>query len=253
MPRPLIGITPTPTTDTLAHGTFTRFVLNSAYADAITAAGGVPVVLPYATENVAALAERLDGLLFSGGADIDPARYGDDTVHPTTYDISAERDAFEFRLLQEALAADLPVLCICRGIQVLNVALGGTLYQDIPTQYAATLEHRQQKAGISAEQPGHAVALEPGSILADALDRSELPVNSFHHQAIKELAPDLRPIATAPDGLIEAVSLPSHSFVLGVQWHPELMFRAAPAQHVPFQLLTAAALTASALPLGTHR
>ena len=221
---PVIGITPTPTEYKASHGTFQRYALNRAYADAVTAAGGLPLILPYAINAVDQLVSVLDGLILSGGADVDPRRYGDTEVHPATYDIDAERDEFEITLVRAALQADRPIFGICRGIQVLNVALGGSLYQDVPDQIGDTVEHRQQNRSIVASDPCHTVVVSAGSTLHDAVGTTELPVNSFHHQAIRELAPDLEAVAAAEDGVIEAVQHRTADGVFAVEWHPELMF-----------------------------
>lgn len=137
--KPVIGITPSLTRDTLAHGTFDRYVLATNYVNAVLAAGGIPIILPPQDDHSLPLLDRLDGLLLSGGADVEPSVYGERTAHPTTYGVSPLRDRFEFALLREALDRDLPVLCICRGIQVLNVVLGGTLFQDVADQYGSRL------------------------------------------------------------------------------------------------------------------
>ncbi len=242
MGKPLIGITPGTSEDTLAHGTFRRYVVNAAYAEAINAVGGLPLVLPY-QDDAATLVDRLDGVLFTGGADLDPALFGADLVHPATYGISPERDSFELALIRQAISRDMPVLGICRGIQLLNVAFGGTLIQDIPSDYDAAppVSHRQQEFGIAASEPGHLIELAAGNPLRERLAVSSLPVNSFHHQAIDRIAAGVVPIAWAPDGLIEAVVMPDRAFVLGVQWHPELMFDTHAAHLSPFQALVDAA------------
>jgi putative glutamine amidotransferase len=240
--KPLIGITPGSSIDALSHGTFERFSINAAYANAILAAGGIPVVLPFQA-NAAALAESLDGLLLSGGSDIAPSRFGAAEIHPETYGISPERDQFEVDLFQHALARNTPILGVCRGIQLVNVALGGTLIQDIATEHVAAepIQHRQQRNGVAANQPGHDVAIDAGTWLHHQLGTTSLPVNSFHHQAIADLAPGLEVIARATDGTIEAVTMPDRSFVFAVQWHPELMFVDHPAHLIPFQGLVDAA------------
>lgn len=196
------------------------------------------MVLPPQSDNVAALLDIIDGLLLSGGADIDPARYGDPAVHDTTYGIDAERDQFEIALVHAALARDKPVFGICRGIQVLNVALGGTLIQDVATGHpgAAEVGHRQHERGLEDSAVGHAVSAVAPELLP-IFDESELGVNTFHHQAIRELAPDLVPVAHSPDGLIEAVAMPSKPNIFAVQWHPEMMFEEHPAHLRPFARL----------------
>jgi putative glutamine amidotransferase len=239
--KPVIGITPSLMRDTQPHGVFERYLLSANYPNAILAAGGIPVVLPPQDGHASALLDRLDGLLLSGGADIDPAQYGDTEVHPTTYDISPLRDRFEFVLLRDALDRDLPILCICRGIQVLNVGLGGTLYQDIAEQCGGDVLHRQQEAGIEAAEPGHTVAATDGGLLAEVYGTASIATNSFHHQAVKAVAPDLAVEAQSDDGLVEAVSLPGRSFVLGVQWHPEMMFDRHEEHLRPFERLVSVA------------
>ncbi|MDQ3656156.1 MAG: gamma-glutamyl-gamma-aminobutyrate hydrolase family protein [Chloroflexota bacterium] len=243
MRKPLIGITPSPSLDTLSHGTFQRYTLNAAYADAVVTAGGVPVVLPFQDDISASLLDHLDGVLLSGGADVSPTLFGTSSVHPETYGVSPERDQFELDLLLRALQREAPVLGICRGIQVLNVALGGTLIQDISSEYLTEdpIVHRQQETGITANQPGHTVMISEGNILRDRIGAASLPVNSFHHQAIDRLATSLEPIAHAADGTIEAVVMADRQFVLGVQWHPELMFVDHPMHLVPFRMLIDAA------------
>ncbi len=235
--RPVIGITPSPQRDELPHGTFVRYAMASTYVDAVLAAGGLPLVLPLQDAGVGQVLDVIDGLLLSGGADVEPARYGDASVHPKTYGIDPLRDRFEVALLDEALRRDTPVLCICRGIQVLNVKLGGTLYQDVSDQYPTTVVHRQHEAGIAKDEIGHRVTPAADGLIARLYGDGSVGVNSFHHQAIRDLAPDLQAAATSEDGLIEAVTLPGRSFVLGVQWHPEMMFERHPEQLAPFEAL----------------
>ena len=239
--KPRIGITPSPTQDVLAHGTFERYAMARPYVDAVLAAGGVPIVLPPHDGDAGALLDILDGLLLSGGGDVEPARYGEPTIHPATYGIHPLRDRFEAALLAGAFERDLPTLCICRGIQVLNVTLGGTLVQDIADQLATPVQHRQQEIGLATHDIGHDVDVAADSPLARVFGAARVGVNSYHHQAIMRLAPDLVPVASAPDGVTEAVVLPSKAFVLGVQWHPELMFERHPEQLKPFLALTEAA------------
>lgn len=239
--KPLIGISPSAQVDALSHGVFRRYVLNAAYVRAIEAAGGVPFILPPQLENVSAIAQAIDGLLLSGGADIDPARFGDETVHPETYGIDAERDQFEFELFAAMLTQEKPIFGICRGIQTITVALGGTLIQDVATQHpgAAEVGHRQQERGLEDSAIGHEV-LAANRSLHPILAADRLGVNSFHHQAIRELAPDLAPVGYSPDGLIEAVVMRDRPHVFAVQWHPELMFERHPEHLAPFQALVAA-------------
>lgn len=227
--KPLIGITPSAVPYEADHGSFRRYASMTAYADAVAAAGGIPLILPFVRGDIPALLNRLDGLILSGGADIAPSRFGDESIHPETYDIDPSRDEFEIALVDEGLAQEKPLLAICRGIQILNVALGGTLHQHIPATFAGII-HRQHQAHIPADQPGHTVAVAPGSALARTVSVERLPVNSFHHQGLKELAPDLVATATSDDGLVEAIEHRFRPDVLGVQWHPELMAPTTEAQ-----------------------
>ncbi|MFW6074858.1 MAG: gamma-glutamyl-gamma-aminobutyrate hydrolase family protein [Chloroflexota bacterium] len=239
--RPLIGITPTPSTDTLGHGTFHRYVIADGYTDGVNQAGGIPVVIPpQSSDNIAEILDRVDGLLFSGGGDLNPALYNDDITHEKTAGIHEGRDSLELGLITEALERDMPILCICRGIQVLNVALGGTLHQHVPDLENA-IQHRQQEDGIAKEEPGHSVMVEPDSLLAATYRSQFIEVNSFHHQGLKTLGVGLRVNARASDGLVEAVDLPGHRWVLGVQWHPEMMFKIHAEHHRPFAALIEAA------------
>lgn len=235
--KPIIGITPSPSEDAFSHGTFSRYAISNNYTEAVEAAGGVPVVLPPQASNLDEMLGILDGLLLSGGGDIRPERYGDPTVHPKTYGIHDLRDTFEIALVRAAIQRDMPLLCICRGIQVLNVALGGTLIQDVADQHGTQVEHRQQANDIPASEPSHEVVVVPGSLLERVYGITTIPTNSFHHQAVKDGSPELRAIATAPDGIVEGVERPESTWVLGVQWHPEMMFRAHAEHLQPFRAL----------------
>lgn len=171
----------------------------------------------------------VDGLLLTGGSDVDPARYGE-AVHPAVVDIEPERDAFEVALVQEARTRRLPILAICRGIQLLNVACGGTLVQDIRSQSAGASDHLLALPAHKAFDMAHEIWIDKDTLLArlmnDRLNGADTcDVNSRHHQAIKTLAPGFRVSATAPDGVIEAIEDPSGPFCLGVQWHPENFWR----------------------------
>lgn len=236
--KPLIGITPAPQYHR-PYGDI--YAMATTYVGAVEAAGGVPVVLPPHRAGVEESVAILDGLLLSGGGDIAPARYGDREVHPQTYGISELRDEFEFALLEAALARDLPLLAICRGIQVLNVGLGGTLYQDVADQYPGARAHRQQLTPETRHDPSHTVASATGSLLAEVYGPAPIAANSFHHQTVKEVGRGLEVAGRAEDGSIEAVELPARRFVLGVQWHPEMMYAEHPAHLRPFARLVAEA------------
>ncbi len=219
--KPVIGITPS-IGEMGERGAIFR--MEVSYVEAVEAAGGIPILLPPSGANPADLIAILDGLIFSGGGDIRPDRYGDRDVHETTYGISDQRDDFEFGLVQAALAANLPTLAICRGIQVLNVALGGSLYQDVSVEGNNPDEHKQAWEIGSWENPRHAVTLKPDSLAAKVLGDTQVRVNSAHHQTLKEIAPGLEVTGRAPDGTVETVEMADKRFVLGVQWHPEKMF-----------------------------
>jgi putative glutamine amidotransferase len=244
--RPLIGITTAPiANDSEVWGPVHYHRLWNTYTLAVENAGGVPLALPSLTvsleASVAALVAGLDGVLLSGGGDIRPARYGDMEVHPKTDLMNDDRDAFEIALAKAAIAADVPLLGICRGAQVLNVALGGTLWQDVPSQFAGAIVHRQPDGG-TAHVPSHTI--QASGLLRDVHGgATEFGVNSFHHQGIKDLAPGLEVVGRAPDGLIEAVCLPGKSFVLAVQYHPEAMCAKDKFHEATFRALMAAAAT----------
>ena len=247
---PIIGITAGLTTDEQNYGTITRHRVTADYSEAVLAAGGLPIILPPQDGTLDTILELVDGLIFSGGADIDPARYGETDVHPATYDISDERDRFEIDLMNGAVERDLPVLCICRGIQVLNVALGGSLTQHIDDQVKNPLVHRQHEAGIKGTDSSHDVIFVEGSLSSEVFEATILPVNSLHHQSLSAPAERVRIEGVSNDGVIEAVSVPTCRFVLGVQWHPELLFKSMPAQLKPFEALVEAARSGAIEPVG---
>jgi putative glutamine amidotransferase len=198
-----------------------RYELGKAYVDAVLAAGGLPILLPYAPEAAAAYLALLDGLVVTGGAfDVPPELYGESRraeCGPTKPD----RTAFEKDLLEAVLAARLPVLGICGGMQLLNVVRGGTLYQDVPAD--AGLDGHEQPA--PKDVPTHEVRIAPGTQLASLLGTTAVKVNSTHHQAVRDPGQGVLVSGRAPDGLVEAIELPDLPFALGVQWHPEAVAR----------------------------
>jgi putative glutamine amidotransferase len=205
-----------------------RTGVNAAYIRGVLAVGGVPLVLsPLMGASLAGRAlEGMDGLLLTGGEDIDPSWYGD-KPSPLLSPPSQERDLFELALFAVARQRELPILGICRGIQLINVAMGGTLFQDLPTERKGRVDHRPDGP---RDARTHRVRLQDGSRAAQALDRSSISVNSSHHQAIKELAPGLVATGWTDDDVIEAVETPADStWLLAVQWHPEEMHRDARA------------------------
>jgi putative glutamine amidotransferase len=197
-----------------------RVKLHVNYIRSLEGAGLVPVIVPPLSSPTAARAiiDGCAGLLLTGGEDVDPARYSEQP-HPTTGAPHPMRDETEIALFEAARAIKLPVLGICRGIQLANVALGGSLIQDIPSQRPSPFAHDQpQDAGVRT----HPVSVAPGSRLAEALGATELDVNSYHHQSVNRLAPGLRVTATAPDGIIEGVEIEEPTWwMVAVQWHPE--------------------------------
>ena len=225
----------------MPHGAFHRYAIANTYTTAVERAGGVPLVIPPQDGNIEELLNVLDGLLLSGGGDIRPDRFGDVEQHPKTYGIHNGRDELELALVREAIRRDMPVLCICRGIQVLNVALGGTLIQDVADQYSASINHRQAELGITKEDPSHVVTATPGSLLERTYGGAVIQTNSFHHQGLREIAPELRVVGVADDGLVEAVEHPGCGWVLGVQWHPEMMYAVHDEHLKPFIGLVEAA------------
>jgi putative glutamine amidotransferase len=206
-----------------------RTGVNAAYVRAVLRAGGVPLVLSplLGVEHNAVLLDGLDGLVLSGGEDVDPAHYGQ-APHPDLGDVDPQRDVFELAIFRDARAHGLPVLAICRGIQLVNVAMGGTLWQDIPSERPRALRHAQ---AAQRDDRTHHVDLTPGSRLAKSLGGTSCEVNSFHHQSIRDLASGLIITGRAPDGEIEGVeSTDDGPWLLAVQWHPEEFHhhRAAP-------------------------
>jgi putative glutamine amidotransferase len=246
--KPVIGITPSPSALERSHGLFNIYGIADTYTSAIESAGGIPLAIPPQDGNISQLAGIVDGLLITGGGDIDPALYGDSEVHPTTYGIHAGRDSLELGLLREAIEREIPTFCICRGIQVLNVVLGGTHYQDIADQYSQQVQHQQQRDGVAKEDPGHEVEVLPSSLLASIYEAERVDVNSFHHQGLNQIGEGLVAVAAAPDGIVEGVELPGHPWLLGVQWHPEMMFNVHAEHLKPFQGLVQAAASRIAVP-----
>jgi putative glutamine amidotransferase len=198
-----------------------RFGINQSYVRALAAAGCAPVLIPVLDddERLRAIYDRLDGIVFPGGADIAPHEYGEEPIDNLNI-IEAPRDRTELTLARWAFADDLPTLGICRGQQLLNVALGGTLYQDLKHQGVTTVEHSDAD-GRARSAMIHRVRLDPDSRLAQLIDETNIEVNSLHHQAVKDVAPPLRATGTSDDGVIEALESTDRRFLIAVQWHPE--------------------------------
>ena len=215
--KPLIGITTNQSKTPYGQPTV---MLMQSYINAVMQAGGVPVLIPslIAEDGWDTVYSRLDGILFSGGGDIG-LEYSPGEPHPRIDDIDLARDAIELKMVQAAASDGKPFLGICRGCQVMNVALGGTLYTHIPDQLPNALDHSYP--GNMRTMLVHDVKIEEGTRMAEIFGEPILKVNSLHHQGIKDLAPSIRVAGHAPDGLVEAVELPDHPFGLAVQWHPE--------------------------------
>ena len=214
MPRPLVGITTYVTPAVFGHWETEAALVPAQYVEAVARAGGRPLLVPPTPVGEDELLDALDGLIFSGGSDLEPETYGQEP-HPETKGVHPERDEAELALLTAALERDLPVLAICRGSQVLNVALGGDLVQHLP-EVVGDEKHKH----TPGEFADHDVELEPGTRVAELLgDRA--PVKSHHHQGFGRLGEGLVEAARAEDGTIEAVEDPSRRFALGVLWHPE--------------------------------
>ena len=225
--KPLIGVTTSEVrlaeqVDPTPQGEPPRreMALGMTYLKAIEAAGGLPVVMPpLELEAVEPLLDRLGGICLSGGPDLDPAAYHE-RRHPELGPVEPELDRFELELARRADARGLPILALCRGLQALNVARGGTLHQHLPDRPGVTIAHRQSEPGQAVT---HGVTISPASRLAATMRRRRARVNSFHHQAIHELGAGLRAVAWSPDGVIEGVEAPGRAFALGVQWHAECL------------------------------
>ena len=236
MKKPIIGVTP------LFDRERDSYWMLPGYLEGLEQAGAIPIVLPLPEDldDLPQLVSLCDGLLFTGGQDVSPALYGE-TPKPTCGEVYPARDRMEQALLHLALERDLPVLGICRGIQFLNAVLGGTLYQDLPTEHPSQTQHHMTPP---YDRAVHTVTLQPGTPLAELLGTEHIGVNSYHHQAVKTLAPCLTEMAWSEDGLIEAVCLPEKRFVWAVQWHPEFSFRVNEDSRKIFGAFVAAAKSA---------
>ena len=215
--KPVIGLTTNHSTNSYGQP---LVLLQQSYVKAILQAGGVPVLIPSLAANDGwdALYARLDGILFSGGGDIG-LKHSPGDPHPRIDDVDPERDSVELKMLNAAASDGKPFLGICRGCQVMNVALGGTLYTHIPDQLPNALDHSYP--GNLRRVLVHQIKIEEGTQVAEIFGEPIIKVNSLHHQGLKDIAPSIRVAGHAPDGLVEAIELPDHPFGLAVQWHPE--------------------------------
>ena len=238
--RPLVGVTPDLASAARPGGKVEPLiVLQERYARALERAGAVPIILPVTPSRASlrAVMENIDGLVVSGGNfDIHPKFYGEKPIRALG-EIKAERTEFELGLIALALARDMPVLGVCGGAQAINVALGGTLYQDIASQHAGAAEHQR---GDLKDRGGHRVEILSGTRLRTIVGRPSLVVNTTHHQAVKAAGKNLVVNATAPDAVIEGIESTAHRFVLGVQWHPEFLVHRDAAQRKIFAALVRA-------------
>lgn len=233
---PLIGIT------TYGRNAENEFTLPAEYVEAVRRAGGIPVLIPAGETEIDALLSRLDGLILSGGGDVDPELYAG-SRHMEIYMIDAERDGMEMTLARRVATDGLPTLCICRGLQVLNVALGGSLVEHLPDEVGEAITHRNPPSGRAqiSSYALHPLRVEGASRLAEILGAVELEPASWHHQAVRRLADGLRVTARADDGTIEAAEAEAHPWLVAVQWHPEITAADDPAQQRIFDAFVAAA------------
>lgn len=212
--KPVIGVLPR-----LNEAGPDLISMQESYMHAIEAAGGIPIIIPPLSnpEDIAQIARLYDGFAFTGGVDVPPEWYGEERMPETDPAVPA-RDRMESALIKEAMALDLPILGICRGFQVINVVLGGSLYQHLPVQLEGALAHRREEQDRYAQ---HEVTLVQDAPLFSLLGQEVISVNSWHHQGVRTLAPSLRPMAFSSDGLIEAFYAPDYRFIRAMQWHPE--------------------------------
>lgn len=229
MKEPVIGVT------TYGRDAGGRYTLPAEYVAAVQRAGGLPVLIPPVPECAERYLALVDGLILTGGGDIDPRHYGG-ANHATIYLVDGERDRLELDLARQVVRGGLPTLGVCRGAQIVNVALGGTLIEHLPSVVGERVLHRKPPR----EPTPHPVRIAPGSRLAAVLGATEVQPMSWHHQAIRAVAPRLDVVAHAPDGTIEAIEMPSHPWLLAVQWHPELTAGVDAVQQRLFDALVAA-------------
>ena len=219
MKKPIIGLTPSHDAEK------NMFYLNPLYVQALEQSGAACFMFPLgiSLDSLRQLAALCDGILFTGGPDVHPFRFGEETL-PKCGEVSALRDDLEIALLPIAMEQQKPILGICRGIQLINICLGGSIYQDLESQLSGCSQLLCHQQPYSPVTPSHYAEVVPGSRLQSIVETGRLEVNSIHHQAIRLLAPGLTACARTSDGLIEAIEMDSYPFLLGVQWHPELLF-----------------------------
>lgn len=240
--KPVIGVTPDFNAGDRKDmgGHEPTYFLRARYIRAIEELGGIPLILPLVADRASRqrLLENVDGFLITGsGPDLPPSLYGERQRYQFPL-VSERRSDFELELVHYAKKRDVPLLGICGGMQTVNVACGGTLFQDIPAQVPNARDHRQQSKATAVSHP---VTVTPRSLLQKIVNRATLMVNSSHHQSVKTVAPTLTASAVAPDGIIEAIESSSHRFLLAIQWHPEFLFERHVAHRRLFEALLRAA------------
>lgn len=242
MSNPIIGVTPSANDNKLGVRTHNLAV---DYTQAIERAGGTPVILPLHVQDTVDLIDMLDGIVFSGGGDIEASLFNQEN-HETVSGIDEERDTFEMKMMELAFARDIPILAICRGLQVMNVQQGGTLIQDILSQTDSEKEHGQRNVGAGEHEVFQEAIVQAGeNPVTKALGEGAVSINSFHHQALDDVAESLEVVATSDDGIIEAVYAPGQSHAVGTQWHPERLSAEYAGQQQLFNDLVEAARTYS--------
>ncbi len=210
MTKPLIGVT------SYVRNEDNRFTIPARYVESVERAHGIPAVLTPTTMSPDEIVDKLDGFVLTGGADVDPYEYGgrnDESI----YGVNLERDQYELAIARALIEQSVPLLAICRGIQVLNVALGGTLVEHIPIEYGESVIHRDERV----DHVLHSVSIDPESALASIIGETEIQCPSYHHQSVRDLAPDFKVCARSDDGVIEAIESDRYPKVIAVQWHPE--------------------------------
>lgn len=236
---PVIGITASLNPEPNAQAGVPVIGVRAPDIGAVRRAGGIVILMPPVIDlsDIDPFLDRVDGLIFAGGPDIDPGEYGEVAINETV-EVAAGLDAFEFPLMRRAIVRDLPILGLCRGCQVLGVAMGGALWQDLPSQRGVEILHRQYET--KSQTTAHGVVVVPGTKLHGVLEldtATDLRVNSLHHQAVRVVPPGLVASAHAPDGCIEALEMPGRRFVVGVQWHPEFLDAEHEVHHRLFKAL----------------
>lgn len=238
MSGPIIGVT---AYRNLSRSGFPQFSASENYIQSVIQAGACPLMIPPGVKeaDLDTLVQRLDGLLLSGGGDIHPDFYGSGE-HPLVSDVDLDRDRLELSLLEKCMRLEMPLLGICRGFQLINVGLGGTLFEDILDQKDGSLKH-DYSPGWPRNHLAHEVILEPGSTLAQLFGATNIQVNSLHHQGIRRLSDRLKALGSAPDGILEALQIRDYPFGIAVQWHPEEM-QTDPKMQALFRLFVEASL-----------